>query len=312
LNQSVIETLSLLEKVIGSNIEIKANLAPELAVVRADPTQVEQVLMNLCINARDAMPDGGSLAIDSRNVSFDDKFCALRPLAKPGQYAMLAVTDTGTGMDEVTLSRIFEPFFTTKEFGKGTGLGLATIYGIARQHGGFIDVQSKLGCGSTFRVYLPISTEPRLRKERVEDGSRVQGGSETILVAEDHEGLRTIAYEILTNLGYNVLVAADGEKALQEFEKQETRIGLAILDVMLPKLSGPEVFARINARRPELPVIFATGYSADMAMPKQAQECGLPVLQKPYTARVLARRVREILDEHATAKHLGCEESSKG
>jgi PAS domain S-box-containing protein len=311
LNQSVIETLSLLEKVLGSNIEIKANLAPDLAVVRADPTQVEQILMNLCINARDAMPNGGSLVIDSGNVSFDEKFCALRPLAKPGQYAMLAVSDSGTGMEEATLSRIFEPFFTTKEFGKGTGLGLATVYGIARQHGGFVDVQSKLGSGSTFRVYLPISTEPRLRREKVEDGSRVQGGSETILVAEDHEGLRTIAFEILTNLGYKVLLAADGEKALQEFEKQESHIGLAILDVMLPKFSGPEVYARINARRPELPVIFATGYSADMAMPQHAQECGLPVLQKPYTARVLARKVREILDEHSNKNGVGHPEISK-
>jgi two-component system cell cycle sensor histidine kinase/response regulator CckA len=310
LNQGVIETLSLMEKVIGSNIEIKANLAPDLEVVRADPTQVEQVLMNLCINARDAMPQGGSLVIDSANVSFDEKFCSVRPLARPGQYAMLSVTDTGTGMDEATLSRIFEPFFTTKEFGKGTGLGLATVYGIARQHGGFVDVESKLGAGSTFRVYLPISTAPRLRREKTEDPTQVQGGSETLLVAEDHDGLRQLAFEILTNLGYRVLVAADGEKALQEFESHQSDIALAILDVMLPKLSGPEVYAQISAKKPELPVIFATGYSADIAMLRQVQDCGLPVLQKPYTAHALARKVRETLDQQQMAdKNISCAES---
>jgi PAS domain S-box-containing protein len=301
LNQTVIETLSLLEKVIGSNIEIKANLAPDLAIVRADPTQVEQVLMNLCINARDAMPNGGALVIDSMNVTFDDKFCAARALARPGQYAMLAVSDTGTGMDEATLSRIFEPFFTTKEFGKGTGLGLATVYGIAQQHGGFVDVESRLGEGSTFRVYLPISTMPRLRREKAEDATRVEGGSETLLVAEDHDGLRHLAYEILTNLGYRVLLAGDGEKALEEFNSHSPDISLAILDVMLPKMSGTEVYARISATKPDLPVIFATGYSADMGMLRQAQDYGLPVLQKPYTARVLARKIREILDQQQIA-----------
>lgn len=311
LNQSVIETLSLLEKVIGSNIEIKANLAPDLAIVRADPTQVEQVLMNLCINARDAMPEGGSLTIDGANVSFDERLCALRPLARPGQYAMIAVTDTGTGMDEATLSRIFEPFFTTKELGKGTGLGLATVYGIARQHGGFVGVESKLGAGSTFRVYLPVSTAPRIRREKTEDDSSVRGGSETILVAEDHDGLRHLAREILTNLGYEVLMAADGEQALQEFASHHMHIGLAILDVMLPKLSGPEVYARINATKPDLPVIFATGYSADLALLNRVQEQGLPVLQKPYPPRVLARRVREILDQQNGASQAESAEAGK-
>lgn len=302
LNLTVIETLSLLEKVIGSNIEIKANLAPDLAIVRADPTQMEQVLMNLCINARDAMPNGGSLVIDSTNVSFEEKFCATRPLAHPGEYAMLAVSDTGTGMDEATLNRIFEPFFTTKEFGKGTGLGLATVYGIAQQHGGFVDVESRLGEGSTFRVYLPVSNVPRLRREKPEDATHVEGGSETLLVAEDHDGLRHLAYEILTHLGYRVLLASDGEKALEEFGNHQSEIALAILDVMLPKMSGTEVYARISETKPDLPVIFATGYSADMAMLRQAQDGGLPVLQKPYTARVLARKIREILDQQETAK----------
>lgn len=299
LNQTVIETVSLLEKVIGSNIDIRANLAPDLAVVRADPTQVEQVLMNLCINARDAMPDGGSLLIESSNVRLDEQFCALQPLARPGHHAMLSVTDTGIGMDAATLDRIFEPFFTTKELGKGTGLGLATVYGIVRQHGGFLQVYSELKMGSTFRAYFPVSAAPVSAPERVEDAGPIQGGSETILLAEDHEGLRQLAFETLTNLGYQVLLTADGEQAVQEFHIHRDKIHLALLDVMLPKLSGPEVYARIRKVRQDLPAIFATGYSPDFALLQKVQQEGWPVLQKPYTSRTLARRVRETLDQRA-------------
>ncbi len=298
LNQTTIETLSLLEKVIGSNIEIKANLAPNLAVVRADPTQVEQVMMNLCINARDAMPEGGSLIIDTSNIALDAAFCTLQPLARPGQYVMLAVTDSGTGMDAATLDRIFEPFFTTKEMGKGTGLGLATVYGIVRQHGGFLNVYSEPGVGSTFRVYLPISTTATPSRDSVEETGPVAGGTETILVAEDHEGLRQLAQETLAALGYNVLLAADGQQALQEFQRcPETN--LVLLDVVLPKLSGPEVYAKLQETHPSLPVIFATGYSPDLAVIQKVQQQGFPVLQKPYSSRNLARAVRKTLDSQA-------------
>jgi two-component system, cell cycle sensor histidine kinase and response regulator CckA len=299
LNQTVVEALSLLEKVIGSNIEIKAVTAPDLAVVHADPTQVEQVLMNLCINARDAMPQGGSLIVETANVSLDQEFCALQPLARPGRYAMLSVTDTGTGMDEATLDRIFEPFFTTKELGKGTGLGLATVYGIVRQHGGFVHVYSEPGIGSTFRAYFPISEESVAAKEPLEDSSPVAGGSETILVAEDHEGLRQIALETLTRLGYRVLIATDGEQALKEFSAHRHEIALVLLDVVLPKLSGPEVYARLRQEHPGLPVVFTTGYSPDIGLLEQAQREGLPILQKPYAPRNLALRVREALDKAA-------------
>jgi len=296
LNQSVVETVSLLEKVIGSNIEIQANLASDLAVVRADPTQVEQIIMNLCINARDAMPDGGSLVIDTRNVDFDAQSCLKKPLAHPGTYALLSVTDTGTGIEAATLSRIFEPFFTTKKIGKGTGLGLATVYGIARQHGGFVEVESELNKGSTFRTYLPMSASAMISPAQPEDRRVVRGGAETILVAEDHDGLREIALEVLTNLGYRVLVAADGEQALREFQAHCNRIDLALLDVMLPKASGPEIYERISAEMPDLSVIFATGYSADSSLLQQLEKRGLPVIQKPYTPRDLARKVREVLD----------------
>jgi len=299
LNQTVNETLSLLEKVIGSNIEIKSSLAPDLAVVRADPTQIEQVVMNLCINARDAMPQGGSLIIETSNAAVDEQFCAFQPVIRPGSYAVLCVSDSGTGMDAATLDRIFEPFFTTKELGKGTGLGLATVYGIVRQHGGFVQVYSELGIGSTFRVYLPLSTDPSQSARPPEDSRPIQGGTETILVAEDHEGLRQLALETLTHLGYEVLSTCDGEQAVREFEKHECRISLALLDVVLPKLSGPEIYARIAKRKPGLPVIFATGYSADMAMLEKVRQQGLPVLQKPYSPRELARRVRDSLDRQA-------------
>ena len=298
LNQSVSETLSLLEKVIGSNIEMKTRLAPNLAVVRADPTQVEQVLMNLCINARDAMPNGGSIHIETSNAEFNEDHCATQPYARPGTYSLLAVSDTGTGMDAATLDRIFEPFFTTKDIGKGTGLGLATVYGIVRQHGGFIHVYSEPGHGSTFRVCLPAHSQPADSPEIVEDGGPIRGGKEFVLVAEDHEGLRDLARETLANLGYHVLLACDGEQAVREFEAHALEVELLLLDVVLPKMSGPEVYAHISRSVPRIPVIFATGYSADLALPDQLRRDGLSVLQKPYSPRALARKVRDVLDQH--------------
>jgi PAS domain S-box-containing protein len=304
LNLTVIETLSLLEKVIGSNISIQANCAPNLAVVRADPVQVDQVLMNLCINARDAMPDGGSLLVDTTNVTVDEEFCILQPLAHPGEYIMLTVTDTGIGMDAATLDRIFEPFFTTKEMGKGTGLGLATVYGIIRQHGGFLHVFSQPGAGSTFRAYLPVSTISEARPTLAEDDRPVGGGRETLLIVEDHAGLRELAYETLASLGYQVLLASDGEEAVQMFHAHSDEIDLALLDVMLPKLNGSEIYDRIHGGKPDLPVVFATGYSPDLALLQRVQEKNLPMLQKPYSPRDLARKVRETLDRrHRLVSH---------
>jgi two-component system, cell cycle sensor histidine kinase and response regulator CckA len=304
MNHAVIESVSLLEKVIGGNISISANLAPDLALVRADPVQVEQVLMNLCINARDAMPDGGSLSVDTSNVTIDQEFCILQPLAHPGQYIMLTVTDTGTGMDAATIDRIFEPFFTTKEMGKGTGLGLATVYGIISQHGGFLHVISEPGAGSTFRVYLPVSTVSEPQSVLPDDTRPVKGGSETLLVVEDHEGLRQLAHETLVKLGYQVLLASDGQEAVEVFRAHRDEIDLALLDVVLPKLSGPEIYARILEEKPDLPVVFATGYSPDIALLRKVQEKGLPLLQKPYSPRDLARKVREALDRrHRLISH---------
>jgi two-component system, cell cycle sensor histidine kinase and response regulator CckA len=298
LNQNVTETLNLLEKLIGSNIEIKKNLAPNLPVVRADPTQIEQVIMNLCINARDAMPEGGRLVIDTGEFTLDGQYLAADPHAKPGRYVMLAVTDTGTGMDAATLDRIFEPFFTTKETGKGTGLGLATVYGIVRQHGGFLHAYSEVGVGTTFRVYLPLAAAAGTVDVQTEDVQIVRGGAETILIAEDHEGLREIARATLEALGYQVLTVCNGEEAVCEFDEHRDEIDLLFFDVELPKLSGPKAYARISSFAPDVPVIFATGYSADIAVLQEVRCRGITVLQKPYAPRDLARRVRETLDRH--------------
>jgi PAS domain S-box-containing protein len=301
LNKSVSETLGLLERVIGSNIEIKTHLPADLALVRADPTQIEQVVMNLCINARDAMASGGSIAIETSNVLLDESCRAINSLASPGSYVVLSVSDTGTGMNQATLDHIFEPFFTTKELGKGTGLGLATVYGIVRQHGGFVNVYSEVGVGTTFRMYLPVSASAKASPERIEDNRPARGGSETILIVEDHEGLRQLAVETLTHLGYHVLVARDGEEGLHEFREHRDEIDILLLDVILPKLSGPDMYWRVSAEKPGVPVLFATGYGAEIGSLQKALEQGLPVIHKPYTPRDLGRRIRECLDAAVVA-----------
>jgi two-component system cell cycle sensor histidine kinase/response regulator CckA len=303
LNQSVTEVVSLLEKVIGKDIALETKLASDLDPVRCDPTQLEQVLMNLCLNARDAMPEGGHLVIESRNEVLDENYCRRYPFARPGPYAMLSISDTGTGMDAETLDRIFEPFFTTKAIGKGTGLGLATAYGIVKQHGGVIHVYSEVGHGTTFHVYFPASltTDQAPVKEAIEEPLR--GGSETILLAEDHEGLREIACETLSQLGYKVVLAVDGEEAVEKFAEQSDQLAMVLLDVVLPRMSGPEAYGKMCSIRADLPVIFATGYSAETAALDGAKQNGALILHKPYSPKALARRVRETLDQAAQRKH---------
>jgi len=297
LNDIVTEVASLLDKVIGKHIELKTALQPDLQAVRADPTQIEQVLMNLCLNSRDAMPKGGALTLDTKSFEVDRDFTSRYPYARPGLYACLTVSDTGVGMTAKVLEHIFEPFFTTKELGKGTGLGLATVFGIVKQHGGFINVYSEPGQGSVFKVYLPVATgEAQAQPETLAEDS-VRGGSETILVAEDHPGISTMARELLERLGYTVISVSDGEEAVRVFAQEKDRIALALLDVVMPKLSGPEAYAHISAHRPGLPVIFATGYSAESApLLDTLADKGVPILQKPYSPRVLARKIRELLD----------------
>jgi CheY-like chemotaxis protein len=252
--------------------------------------------MNLCLNARDAMPNGGQIVIETRDAEFDEEFCRHHSYAHPGCFAMLVVSDTGVGMDAATLDRIFEPFFTTRETGKGTGLGLATVYGVVKQHGGFVQVYSEPGHGTTFRIYFPASDTAIETSARKEMENAVPRGRETILIAEDHEGLREIARETIAQLGYQVVMAADGEEAVDKFRAQRDQIDLVLLDVVLPKLSGPEAYTRMQELQPHLPAIFTTGYSADTAMLKTVREKGFSILHKPYTPRSLARTVRETLD----------------
>jgi CheY-like chemotaxis protein len=295
LNQSVTDVTNLLQKVIGEQIELKLSLAPDLPVVRADPAQLEQVLMNLCLNARDAMPEGGQLTVETGTAEFDDEYCRRNLFARPGRYVLVTVTDTGVGMSPETLEHIFEPFFSTKEPGHGTGLGLATVYGIVQQHEGLIHVYSEPGYGSTFRVYLPIvaaATEPC----RPAASEPVRGGSETILVAEDHEGGRQMVCEILTRLGYTVLAAANGEEAVRLFQQHRDQVALLLFDVVMPQLSGPDAFREIEAIRPGVPVIFATGYSAKADLPSSLAEEHRHLIQKPYSPTALARKIREVLD----------------
>ena len=296
LNQIVEETLSLLEKVIGPDIAVEMDLAPGLVMVRADPAQIEQVILNLCVNARDAMPEGGRLVVQTRNTEFDKEFCRRNPQARPSQQALLSVSDTGTGMDSATVDRMFEPFFTTKGPSKGTGLGLATVYGVVKQHGGVVFVDSELSKGTTFRVFLPVTAEPGRGTDSGSDTSEVQRGSETILVVEDHEGLRELACETLTNLGYNVLLATDGEEALDVFRKHAGEIDLALLDIMLPKVNGIDVYTGIISYNPRLPIIFATGFTTAGNLAEKLEASGCPILPKPYSRGDLARRIREMFE----------------
>jgi two-component system, cell cycle sensor histidine kinase and response regulator CckA len=297
LNQTARDVMSLLDKVIGKDIEIKLALAEDLLSVRADSTQIEQVLMNLCINSRDAMPKGGFITIATYNASFTQEDCRRLPGTQFGHFAELRVTDTGMGMDASTRERIFEPFFTTKGPGKGTGLGLATVYGIIRQHNGFVQVESEPGEGSTFRVFLPASEAPVSKvRTSASDDLPVRGGTETILIADDHEGICDVAQSVLSAKGYHVLLAHDGDEAVEIFTAHRDRVSLVLLDVIMPRRSGPEVFTAVKALNPKVSVVFATGYSNETSVLADLVLRGVPVLRKPYSPAALCRRVREVLD----------------
>jgi len=296
LNRIVRDVTGLLGKVISSEIELKLTLADCLPAVKADPTQTEQVIMNLCLNARDAMTHGGCLEVQTRREEVSAAVCHGHKDAKPGSYVRLTVSDTGMGMDAPTLLRIFEPFFTTKEIGKGTGLGLATVYGIVKQHGGFIHVDSEPGRGSQFHVFFPAAENAEVAAQAATPQAAVRGGKETVLIVEDHDGLREIASTTLETLGYRARIARDGEEAVREFQAHRDEIALVLLDVVLPRLSGLEVYDYISGERPDVPVLLVTGYSADAEMLRSIQKRNLPLLQKPYAPRDLAQRVREALD----------------
>ena len=243
------------------------------------------------------MLQGGQLLIQTENVTLDEDYARLHTYVQPGRYVRLSVSDTGVGMDAATIEHIFEPFFTTKELGKGTGLGLATVYGVAKQHGGFVQVESRLGLGATFQVYFPLVEGALEDIERVDSAAAqpVQGGSETILVAEDHDGVREMARVALESLGYRLILAQDGLEAVDLFHQHCGSIDLALLDVVMPRMGGPDAYLKMCALKPNLPVLFTTGYSAEAASLQALVEKGAGVLQKPYTPTLLGRRVREIL-----------------
>jgi len=296
LNAGTSDLARFLDKVIRKDIELKVVNAP-LEPIKADPTQIEQVLMNLCLNARDAMPQGGRLLIETELVEIDESYCRFYPYATVGRYAVLSVSDSGVGMDAEMREHIFEPFFSTKEHEKNSGMGLATAYGIVKQHGGFIHVYSELGQGTLFRVYLPVAEaiKPQGAALPLRAPSMAVGrGTETVLLAEDHDSIREMARQALFQLGYRVLAAVDGEEALKLCESETP--ALAILDLVMPKLGGPETAAKLAARFTNLPVLFTSGYSQEA---KGAENVGHAAryLQKPYSPSTLGRMVREILDQ---------------
>ena len=296
LNDMVSQSKGMLERLLGEDIELVTRLAPGLGLVMADPGQMHQILMNMAVNARDAMPGGGTLTIETANVEVDQGDAGLASDAVPGPYVVLAITDTGIGMDAETRERIFEPFFTTKEVGKGTGLGLSTVYGIVRQYGGWITVYSEPGRGSTFRIHLPRVPDATAVTWETEPKSAVAGGSETILVVEDQAEVRKFAVAVLNGLGYRVLEAARGEDALLIAGRHAGPIQLLLTDAVMPGMAGTELSMRLRSSRPDMAVIFMSGYSESVIARDGMISPDVNYLAKPFSADLLARKVREALD----------------
>ncbi|MCS7310848.1 MAG: PAS domain S-box protein, partial [Armatimonadetes bacterium] len=296
LNELVRETEQFLRRLLPENIELTFVLQPDLWQVYADPTQIEQVLLNLTLNARDAMPEGGKLTVETTNVVLDEAYAARHAEVLPGEYVMLAVSDTGIGMDERTLAHVFEPFFTTKEAGKGTGLGLSTCYGIVKQAGGSIWVYSEPGEGTTFKVYLPRAVGTPATLPEYTEQPRPLEGSETILFVEDNEAVREVAVAALRRHGYRVLQAASSEEALALMQNLQEEIHLMVTDVVMPGMSGAALAARLREQLPQLKVLYTSGYTENVIVHHGVLEEGIAFLPKPYRPSELARRVREMLD----------------
>ena len=295
LSAVVIGLLEMLKRLLGEDIELDVRTAADLGSVKADPGQMEQVLLNLAVNARDAMPDGGTLTIETRPAFLDDAYVAEHPANLAGPHVLVAVSDTGTGMDAATRERIFEPFFTTKELGKGTGLGLSTVYGIVQQSGGTIWVYSEPGMGTTFKIYLPC-VHDAVPAPPPSVAAVTATGTETILLAEDEQALRRLTRRILESAGYAVVEAANGEDALRELEAHPGRVHLLLTDVVMPGMNGRELAGRVAALRPDTKVLYASGYTDDAILRHGVLDAGSPFLSKPYTPTELKRRVREVLD----------------
>lgn len=295
LNVIVAEMGKMLPRLIGENIEYVLVPEPNLARVKADPGQIEQVIMNLAVNARDAMPEGGKLVVQTRNVELNEADARNRSPMPMGAYVLFSVSDTGCGMDEKTKVHIFEPFFTTKEVGKGTGLGLATVYGVVKQSGGFIWVESSPGKGTTFEIYLPQATEEISKKERETKPALIPRGSETVLVVEDEQGVRELAAEFLRAGGYSVLEAADGIEALEIAQRFARTIHVVLSDMVMPRMGGAELAKRVKALRPGAKILLMSGYSERLSDQKDEAIAQVPMLQKPFSMNTLAEAVRGVL-----------------
>ena len=302
LNQVVFETNKILRPLIGEDIDLFIGPAPDLGKVKADPNQLEQVLMNLAVNARDAMPKGGKLTIETDNVYVDEAYAAHHFSVTPGHYVVLAITDTGCGMDEATRSRIFEPFFTTKEVGKGTGLGLSTVYGIVKQSGGYVWVYSEVGRGTTFKIYLPRVESPAEELKPGPDEIELRAGTETVLLVEDEETVRDMTREILLESGYRVLEAKHGQEALLVAGQYPGVIHLMLSDVVMPQMSGRELAEQLTPLRKEMKVLYMSGYTDDAIVHHGVLDAGMAFIEKPFTPNGLARKVRETLNTVACAR----------
>ena len=312
LNQSATGVEKMLQRILGEDIELVQTLAPGLGLTLADPGQIEQVLMNLVVNARDAMPEGGKLTIETSNVEIDEEYAARDVAVNPGAYVQLAVSDTGCGMDAQTRARIFEPFFTTKEKGKGTGLGLSTVYGIVKQSGGNIWVYSELGQGTTFKICLPRELSATMATAiKPSAVPKRATGTETILVVEDEEALRKVVLRTLGAAGYKVLTAADGDEALLKSAAHAGDIHLLLTDVVMPRMSGRVLAQELSKKRPTVRVLYMSGYTDDAIFHHGVLDAGTHFLAKPFTAAVLARKVREVLDGDITKPADGHEQAAR-
>jgi CheY-like chemotaxis protein len=287
----------MLKRLIGEDIDLVTVLDAQLGCVKVDPGQIEQVVLNLAINARDAMPGGGRLTIETCNVELDDAYARRHTDVLPGPYVLIAVSDTGCGMDEDTKSRIFEPFFTTKDVGKGTGLGLSTIYGIVRQSGGHIWVYSEVGRGTTFKIYFPRVEGPPEEFETLGQRAALARGTETVLLVEDEAEVRKLVREILEMNGYKVLEVDRGSKAIEIGERCEEPIHLMITDVVMPGMSGRELAQRLAPVRPQMRVLYMSGYTENAIVHHGVLDEETAFIQKPFTPAALALKVRQVLDK---------------
>jgi CheY-like chemotaxis protein len=286
----------MLRRLIGEDVRLTTNLAPNLSRVRADLGQLDQVILNLALNARDAMPQGGQLLIETREVELDASHAQTHPEVRPGRYVVLVVGDTGCGMTPEVQARVFEPFFTTKGEGKGTGLGLSVVHGIVKQSGGHVSVDSLPGVGTTFKIYLPALEGPAARASAGVPAILPEGQGEVVLLVEDEEPVRAITVLLLENLGYRVLEAANGVEGLRLAMGNREEIALLLTDVVMPDLSGRELAETIRRRYPGLKVLFQSGYTGDVVARHGVLQAEVALLQKPFTLDALAKKVREVLE----------------